>query len=77
MDLLRHNVRQILGVITAAFGPELFDVSLGPPQCEESDINELACEWRRISQAATDMSDEKWISLVSKVWSLPTVAGHD
>jgi len=69
MALLRRNVHQVLGVITAAFDPQLFDLSSPTPPCKDSDINALACEWRNISQGTSEMTDEEWISSVSQVAS--------
>ena len=75
MELLRRNVHQILGVTAAAFGPELFDPASEPPLCDNSDIDRLACEWRAISQGVTGVTNEEWVSSVSKVASQARTEG--
>lgn len=73
VQILVRNARQILDIITAAFGTELFDTqgSVNPCTLEKSDINELACDWRKINADAVTMSakgtvDEAWLSDMSR-----------
>ena len=72
IQILVRNARQILNIVTAAFGGELFDTASQTDPCtlEQSDINELACEWRKINQRALALSsankiDEEWLSTTS------------
>ena len=69
-----RNARQILGVLTATFPSFQED---GPSEkCEEfsSSIDELACQWRGITQSlpqagAKDEDIEPWVFAVNKVCS--------
>ena len=72
IQILIRNARQILEIVTAAFGPELFDPqhSIDPCGLEQSKINELACAWRKIygranALASADALDDSWVSLIS------------
>ncbi|OAA71885.1 Alkaline-phosphatase-like, core domain protein [Akanthomyces lecanii RCEF 1005] len=73
VQILLRNARQILNIVTAAFGPELFDVdsSTDPCQLERTDINELACDWRFITQRALTLNaentiDQEWLTSTSR-----------
>lgn len=73
IQILLRNARQILNIVTAAFGAELFDISSPTDPCslEENDINTLACEWRQVSQRAQVLSaenkiDEEWLTAISR-----------
>ncbi|OAQ95849.1 hypothetical protein LLEC1_00272 [Akanthomyces lecanii] len=73
VQILLRNARQILNIITAAFGPELFDMSSStdPCQLERTDINELACDWRFITQRALTLNaentiDQEWLASTSR-----------
>lgn len=73
IQILLRNARQILNIVTAAFGPELFDPQSSTDPCalDSSDINELACEWRVISQRAqqlisSNQIDQEWLTATSK-----------
>ncbi|KAM3444342.1 hypothetical protein NHJ13734_001459 [Beauveria thailandica] len=73
IQILIRNARQILNIVTAAFGPELFDVasSTDPCQLERTDINELACDWRFITQRALLLNaqntiDQEWLTSTSR-----------
>ncbi|OAA46606.1 Alkaline-phosphatase-like, core domain protein [Beauveria brongniartii RCEF 3172] len=73
IQILIRNARQILNIVTAAFGPELFDVasSTDPCQLERTDINELACDWRFITQRAVSLNvqntiDQEWLTSTSR-----------
>jgi ethanolaminephosphotransferase len=72
VQILIRNARQILHIVTAAFGAELFLASSATDPCklEATDINELACDWRRISQQAPSIANSKeldpaWLSSMS------------
>ncbi|KAI9147943.1 GPI ethanolamine phosphate transferase [Paramyrothecium foliicola] len=72
IQVLIRNARQILNIVTASFGKELFDASgkRDPCSLEATDINELACDWRRISQRATSLAakdevDQAWVSAMA------------
>ncbi|KAK2024357.1 GPI ethanolamine phosphate transferase [Colletotrichum zoysiae] len=75
VQLLIRNARQILKVVTATFGPEMFDSTTtsareactGP----QDDAQELACEWHRVNDALKDMDgqaelDPVWLEAMSK-----------
>jgi ethanolaminephosphotransferase len=73
IQILVRNARQILNIVTAAFGSELFDAQSGTDPCalEQTEINELACQWRRINKeahvlAAGDKLDQKWLDGMSQ-----------
>ncbi|KAJ6787731.1 hypothetical protein PWT90_03479 [Aphanocladium album] len=73
IQILVRNARQILNIVTAAFGPELFDVnsSTDPCKLERTGINELACDWRAISQRAVTLNventiDQEWLTSTSQ-----------
>ncbi|KAG6042201.1 hypothetical protein E4U41_003947 [Claviceps citrina] len=59
VQLLVRNARQILGIMTATFGNELFELSGNNDPCllDRTGINDLACEWRRLIRQADDMLD--------------------
>ncbi|KAH6603437.1 hypothetical protein Trco_008212 [Trichoderma cornu-damae] len=73
VQILIRNARQILSIVTAAFGSELFDhaqASADPCASKSTDIGELACGWRRInseasSQADAQEVDQAWLSAAS------------
>jgi ethanolaminephosphotransferase len=72
IQILVRNARQILNIVTAVFGGDLFDTASQTDPCalEQSDINELACEWRKINQRALALSsvnkvDDEWLSATS------------
>ncbi|KAF0642608.1 hypothetical protein FPSE5266_08630 [Fusarium pseudograminearum] len=73
IQILVRNARQILNIVTAAFGSELFDSesSVDPCALEQTEINELACQWRKINReahvvAAGDKLDQKWLDEMSQ-----------
>lgn len=73
VQVLVRNARQILEIVTAAFGPELFSETSNDPctKDDEEDINALACEWRRINKrmasvAGADSVDVAWLTSTSK-----------
>jgi ethanolaminephosphotransferase len=73
IQILVRNARQILNIVTAAFGSELFDAQSGTDPCtsEQTEINELACQWQRINTeahvlAAGDKLDQKWLDDMSQ-----------
>ncbi|CAG9993371.1 unnamed protein product [Clonostachys byssicola] len=72
VQILMRNAKQILGIVTAAFGDELFDPKSTTDPCllEPTDINTLACQWRSISQKAHTVADARhvdaeWLSATS------------
>ena len=73
VQILVRNARQILNIVTAAFGGELFDSksNVDPCSLEKTEINELACQWRKIDReahilAAGDSLDQKWLDETSQ-----------
>jgi ethanolaminephosphotransferase len=69
VQILVRNARQILNIVTAAFGETLFDQQGSPDPChlDKTEVNELACDWRKISRdahalAAANELDEQWVS---------------
>ncbi|KAL7789827.1 alkaline-phosphatase-like protein [Trichoderma ceciliae] len=72
VQILIRNARQILNIVTAAFGEELFDAqaSVDPCGSKTTDVSELACEWRKINseasyQVAAKEIDSAWLSATS------------
>ncbi|KAG5929647.1 hypothetical protein E4U53_002404 [Claviceps sorghi] len=59
VQILVRNAKQILGIVTATFGDELFELSGGnnknPCLLDSTDINNLACEWQRLIKQTDDM----------------------
>lgn len=73
VQILVRNARQILDIVTAAFGAELFDPKGATDPCAlgKTDVNELACDWRRINAKAEqvlikDEVDEEWLLEMSR-----------
>ncbi|ATY59571.1 GPI ethanolamine phosphate transferase 2 [Cordyceps militaris] len=73
IQILVRNARQILNIVTASFGPELFDLvpSTDPCQLKRTDISELACEWQFITQRALTLGaenklDQEWLDSTSQ-----------
>lgn len=72
-----RNAEQILSIITASFGEELFVTSTIDEVClrVETDVEDLACRWQRLVETSKVMStksnlDEEWTLLVSQVGRL-------
>lgn len=73
VQILIRNARQILNIVTAAFGSELFDAQSSVDPCASksaTDVSELACEWRKINseaahQANANEIDQEWLSATS------------
>ncbi|KAF4506391.1 hypothetical protein G6O67_006481 [Ophiocordyceps sinensis] len=72
VQILLRNAQQILDIVTATFGEELFDIhgTMDPCVLEVTSTHELACGWRKIGkQAATLTSnaqvDQAWLSETS------------
>lgn len=68
IQILIRNARQILNIVIAAFGDELFDAASDTDPCtlQQTDVTELACEWRKIYQRARTHSaenkvDDDWL----------------
>ncbi|RCI10772.1 hypothetical protein L249_5340 [Ophiocordyceps polyrhachis-furcata BCC 54312] len=69
VQILIRNAKQILGIVTAAFEPYLFDPrsTADPCHMDATDVNVLACDWRRISRQSVSMAssakiDPAWLS---------------
>ncbi|CAN8097225.1 unnamed protein product [Discula destructiva] len=65
VQILMRNADQILTILTATFGEELFDTTASESFClhEETDVEALACRWRRLvksSQIDKPELDLKW-----------------
>lgn len=78
-NLLMQNARQLLRIVTASFGKELFQ-----PGAEfacagsSSDVEDLACEWQKVqsglaSASSAHSADAQWIQATSKVKSCSVV----
>lgn len=72
VQLLMRNARQLLGIVSAAFGRDLFesDGQLDPCLSEATKLDRLACDWRKIdkrsrSVASATQLDRDWLSAVS------------
>ncbi|PNP41486.1 hypothetical protein TGAMA5MH_06587 [Trichoderma gamsii] len=73
VQILIRNARQILNIVTAAFGSELFDAKSSVDPCASkfaTDVSELACEWRKINSEASHQAnanevDQEWLSATS------------
>lgn len=69
-QLLMWNAHQILDIITAAFGPQILDLTKDECSSPGSDYEELACRWKDISQQAASglasTADAKWITATLK-----------
>jgi len=60
IQILVRNAKQILGIVTATFGVELFELSgnsNNPCLLDRTDINDLACGWQRLIKQTDDMLD--------------------
>ncbi|KAI5457879.1 alkaline-phosphatase-like protein [Mariannaea sp. PMI_226] len=73
IQILVRNARQILNVVTAAFGSDLFDLNSPSDPCvlESSDINDLACQWRKVANQAQALKgkqdlDQAWLDAMSQ-----------
>lgn len=69
-----RNAEQILAIITATFGGELFDLAVNDDFCsrKETEIEDLACRWRQLAASSKTMSlksdsGEEWASTMSQV----------
>ncbi|KAG5987151.1 hypothetical protein E4U54_005103 [Claviceps lovelessii] len=71
VQILVRNAKQILGIVTATFGVELFEPSdnsnNNPCLLDRTDINNLACEWQRLIKQSDDMVgasriDPEWLN---------------
>ncbi|UKZ53563.1 hypothetical protein TrVGV298_007356 [Trichoderma virens] len=73
VQILIRNARQILNIVTAAFGGDLFDAQAPVDPCASTstDVDELACEWRKINSEAASQANAKEID---QAWLLATSA---
>lgn len=67
-----RNADQILTIMTATFGEELFDTTASDDFCEqaETDAKDLACRWRRLAESSTTGKsdvDSEWTTSMSQV----------
>ena len=69
-----RNAEQIITIISAAFGEEIFRLAALQDVCAsaDTDVQELACRWHQISEAAklaeiNGAADPRWISQTSTV----------
>lgn len=84
IQLLLRNARQILKIVTATFGQDLFESDQDSNACAnpQDDAHELACEWQamerqRQSLTSGDELDPAWVSAMGKVSSPPlTLRSH-
>lgn len=72
VQILLRNGQQILNIITAAFGNELFDLSgtTDPCDLQHTDINAIACDWRQLNRQVATLPaesemDPKWLVAMS------------
>lgn len=74
VQILIRNARQILGIVTATFGDQLFTStpgSIDPCALGATEINELACEWQKVNREASFAAnastlDQVWLVAISK-----------
>ena len=73
IQILIRNARQILNIVTAAFGSDLFDASSSVDPCShgKTQLNELACEWQKINVRANSLKavnevDSEWVDSISQ-----------
>lgn len=72
VQILTRNARQILGIVTAAFGSELFEPSPNTDPCAQdtTDISALACDWYKLNQEVGSLLgssslDPAWFSAMA------------
>lgn len=72
VQFLMRNAEQIITIISAAFGEEIFRLAALQDVCAsaDTDVQELACRWHQISEAAklaeiNGAADPRWISQTS------------
>ena len=73
IQILLRNGHQILDIVTAVFGPELFELGGNSDPCrlESTDVNQLACDWRKLNSRAAELRDTaeldpEWVSDMSR-----------
>lgn len=74
IQILIRNAQQILQIIIATFGHDLFDEQSASDPCAlpSTEVNELACDWRKINQraiqlASEDKFEDEWLLAIT-VW---------
>lgn len=67
VQILIQNAKQILQIVTATFGAEIFENDSGIDAChlDATNINTLACEWRRLSNKADTIANA---SELDQIW---------
>lgn len=65
-QILFRNARQILDIVTATFGPDLFSTAAAVDPCalQGTDVHELACRWRTIVQHAPSVAEAEELDAV-------------
>ncbi|KAK1750710.1 GPI ethanolamine phosphate transferase 2 [Echria macrotheca] len=67
-QLLLRNAYQILDIITAASGADIFEKESSKENCVDpnDDYKELACEWKMIAESkdSEDGTDAQWVSSI-------------
>lgn len=79
-----RNAEQIITIISAAFGDELFRSATSEDACTSTntEVQDLACRWHQIVESAKLVGTSGgaapvWVSQISKVCSSPlAVSGH-
>lgn len=74
VQILMRNAEQVLTILTATFGEELFDTTASDEFClrKETDAEDLACRWRQLVESTkikTSEEDLEWASAMSQVSS--------
>lgn len=72
MQILMRNADQILTIMTATFGEELFDTTASNEFClqQKTDVEGLACRWRHLAKSSsinTSDVDLEWTRAMSQV----------
>lgn len=74
IQVLVRNARQLLQIIVATFGNDLFDdrTDVDPCATKATEVEELACDWRRINARASQLAaegefDQDWLSDIT-IW---------
>lgn len=73
IQILIRNARQILQIIIAAFGADLFDLQSKTDPCtlESTEIHDLACDWQKLNLRASQLAsndefDDVWLSAMTR-----------
>jgi ethanolamine phosphate transferase 2 subunit G len=77
IQILIRNARQILQIIVATFGWDLYDEffnmesKIDPCKLEQTQIHKLACEWHTLNRQASELAskdefDDVWLSAMTR-----------